>query len=82
MISEKVAIECKRMGIKSAFFGDFNSLCAPEPIFYVIIIQNGVKRLINRDKTHLECRKLSNFFAYTCGMWGSISNSRVLMRFV
>jgi len=79
---KKLRSSAKDMGIKSAFFGDFNSLCAPEPIFYVRIIQNGAKRLINRNKTHLECRKLSNFFAYTCGMWGSISNSRVLMRFV
>jgi hypothetical protein len=35
---KKLRLSAKDMGIKSAFFGDFNSLCAPEPISYVTII--------------------------------------------
>ena len=36
---KKLRSSAKDMGIKSAFFGDFNSLCAPEPISYVTIIR-------------------------------------------
>jgi hypothetical protein len=36
---KKLRLSAKDRGIKSALFGDFNSLCAPEPIFYVIITQ-------------------------------------------
>jgi hypothetical protein len=29
---KKLRLSAKDIGIKSAFFGEFNSLCAPEPI--------------------------------------------------
>jgi hypothetical protein len=38
---KKLRLSAKDIGIKSVFFGEFNSLCAPEPIFYVIITQKS-----------------------------------------
>jgi hypothetical protein len=42
---KKLRSSAKDMGIKSAFFGDFNSLCAPEPISFtrndLTISKNG-----------------------------------------